>query len=259
MTDQGQSGRPTAIEIYERVRQDARVELERQPPALAFSGLFAGFTLGATAVAYATVLDSLDGAAAATLVASLLYPIGYVGAIIGRAQLFTENTLYPVVLTFDDRRYLVGTARLWAIVLAANLVGALLFALIVAQSPALPGGVRDMVATLGHRSVAGTTWHTFWSAVLAGWLLALVAWLVEATDAAIGRLAVVWAITLVVGLLALDHSIASAVGTWTALLRGDVDAGPALGWEAMTILGNVFGGVLIVSLANYGQVRAGED
>lgn len=43
------------------------------------------------------------------------------------------------------------------------------------------------------------------------------------------------------------------------MLAGNVGIGDAIGWLATATLGNVAGGVLIVSLLNYGQVRADPD
>ncbi len=59
---------------------------------------------------------------------ALFFPVGFIIVIIGRAQLFTENTLYPVTLVLDERRHLLATLRLWVVVLSANLIGAALFA-----------------------------------------------------------------------------------------------------------------------------------
>lgn len=245
-------------EIYARVREDASDELARTPSALGFSGLFAGFTIGASALAYATALVYLDGGTA-LFVAALVYPIGYVGAILGRAQLFTENTLYPVLLSMGDRRYLRGTARLWGIVIVANLVGAVLFALVAVKTSALPDGVPQRIRSLGGEAVSRDFWLTFWAAVLAGWLLALVAWLVEAVNTPLGALFVVWTLTMLVGLTDLDHSVATAVEAWAAVLEGDAEFWPALGWQSTTLLGNALGGVLIVTVLNYAQVRSGEE
>ncbi|HEV2058534.1 MAG TPA: formate/nitrite transporter family protein, partial [Solirubrobacteraceae bacterium] len=256
MAGQVESSRPGVDEIYARVREDASEELSRTPSALGFSGLFAGFTIGASALAYATALVYLDGGAA-LFVAALVYPIGYIGAILGRAQLFTENTLYPVLLLMGDRRYLPGTARLWGIVIVANLVGAVLFALVAVKTSALPDGVPQRIRSLGDEAVSRDVWVTFWAAVLAGWLLALVAWLVEAVNSPLGALFVVWALTMLVGLGSFDHSVATAVEAWAAVLEGDAEFGPALGWQGTTLLGNALGGVFIVTLINYAQVRSG--
>lgn len=256
MSPQPESTRPTAYEIHERVMKDGADELARPAQALAISGLFAGFTLGATPLAVAFAATLLGGDDQALLVASLFYPVGFVAVIIGRAQLFTENTLYPVVASLDDPRRVPATARLWATVLAANTVGAFVFALAAVKTGALPDDVVSQMAELGEEAVSGSFSPNFWSAVLGGWLLATVAWLVEATDTAVGQVLVIWALVFVVGLAALNHSVSTAIQVEAALLQGEVGVGPWLGWLGTTVLGNAVGGVVIVSLFNYGQVRA---
>lgn len=257
MTDQSQPSRPSPQLIYARVREDAEDQLARTHRALAFSGLFAGFTMGASYLALAIVLVTVTGPSE-KLVAALLYPVGYIAVILGRAQLFTENTLYPVVPCLEERRHIPKTARLWAIVVAGNLIGGAAFALLITKTPALAPGIVSEFAGLGDEAAARSFAKVFWSGILAGWMLALVAWLVEAGDSAIDHFFVVWLLTLVVGLASFDHSVATAVAVMGALFDGRVALGEAVGWEATAILGNVIGGVMIVALLNYGQVHAGE-
>lgn len=140
--------RASAGDNYERVKHDATEELERPAAALAFSGLSAGATVGFGAVAAAAVSASLVGDQSSRLLAAVFFPIGFIVVIIGRAQLFTENTLYPVTLVLDERRHLLATARLWAIVLGANLLGAILFAVLATKSGALD---PDVIAKPGSR------------------------------------------------------------------------------------------------------------
>ncbi|MGH2884032.1 MAG: formate/nitrite transporter family protein, partial [Solirubrobacteraceae bacterium] len=123
--------RASAADIYERVKREATEELDRPVAALAFSGLFAGASVGFGAVASAAATVALAGHHDGRLVGAIFFPIGFIVVIIGRAQLFTENTLYPVTLVLDERRRLLATLRLWAVVLSANLIGAALFALLV--------------------------------------------------------------------------------------------------------------------------------
>ena len=78
----------------------------------------------------------------------------------------------------------------------------------------------------------------------------------EASDAAIGRFVVISVLSFVVGLASFDHSIASAAETMTTMFAGDAGVGEVLGWLAAVTLGNVVGGVLIVAVMNYGQVRS---
>ncbi len=256
MNTQPQPSRPTAQLIYERVREDARDELDRPAWSLTFSGLFAGFTIGATPLAAALALALLGGGGGDHFVAALVYPVGFLAVILGRAQFFTENTLYPVVVVLEDRRAVVATARLWAVVLGANLIGGLGFALVAVESSALSDSVVGELTALGDSAASGAFWKTFWKGVLAGWLLALVAWLVEASETAVGQVFVIWFLTMLVGLGSLDHSVATAVEVMGSTLDGSVGLGEALGWLATTVAGNIVGGVMIVTLLNYGQVRA---
>ena len=244
--------RPSADDILDRVLATGEQAVTRPPLRLGFSGLFAGLAMGLTGLGVAAALA--EGASPAA--AYLLYPLGFLAVILGRAQLFTENTLYPVVVTFDERRFLGRTARLWVIVFAANVLGALVFAFLAVRTGALGAGIEQEVRTLGARAVLGTFGATFWSGVLGGFVIALVAWLVEATDDAAGRALVIFALTYVVGLAQLDHCIASAAYVLGDTLDGGTSVGEFARWLAAATLGNTAGGVLIVAVLNYGQVRS---
>jgi formate-nitrite transporter family protein len=252
------AARPHAIDIYERICEDSREEIGRSADSLAYSGLFAGFAIGLAPLALALTTVALGGSQAAALVAALLYPIGYVAVIMGRAQFFTENTLYPVMLVLRQPGFLRASARIWAIVLATNLVGAVLFALLATSTGALDPGVRDELVSNGEKYVDGGFGDVFFAAIVTGFLLALVAWLVEASDGAGARITVIWALTSLVALGSFDHCIASTVVVVSALIDGSVAMSDSLAWFAPTLLGNILGGVLIVTSINYGQIRDDE-
>lgn len=60
----------------------------------------------------------------------------------------------------------------------------------------------------------------FWSAVVAGWLIALVAWLVTASTDTIGQVVLIVVITYFVGVGHFAHSIAGSSEVLTAVLAG---------------------------------------
>lgn len=253
------TGRLSVREIFARVSSDARDELGRPPSSLGFSALFAGLAMGLTGLGVASALAVLGTSPGDQFVANLLYPLGFVAVILGRAQLFTENTLYPVALILAERRHLVATARLWAVVFVANVLGALLFALLAIQTGALDPAIATELVVLGEEVVAGDFADTFWSGVVGGWIIALVAWLVAASQWTIGQFFVIYLLTFVVGLGGFAHCIASAGEALAAALDGQVAAGELARWLAAATLGNVVGGVGIVALLNYGQVASGAD
>jgi formate-nitrite transporter family protein len=246
----------TAPEIFEAAVENARGELRRSVRKLAFSGLAGGITMGLTALGVASVRALLGDGGWQTLVSFLAYPVGFIAVIIGRAQLFTENTLYPVVLVLDEHRLLLKTLRLWGVVFVANIVGAWIFAALVTKSTALRPDILAQLVKLGVDAASGDPAHFFWSGVVGGWLIALVAWTVTASHWTIGQLAVIYLLTFLVGAGRFAHCVASSCEILSAVEFGSASASTYLQWLGPTTLGNICGGVVIVSLLNYGQVRA---
>lgn len=248
--------RLSAREILERVSADAHEELRRPAPALAFSALFAGLTIGFSALGVAGALHVLGHGPSQEFVAALLFPIGFLAVILGRAQFFTENTLYPVVLVLRDRRHLRPTARLWGVVYAANTAGAAAFGILVATTGALPPGYVEEMAALGADATRGSSGANFWSAVIGGWMIATVAWLVAASQWTVGQFLSIFSVTFLVGLGRFDHCVVSTGEAVVALLEGDLGAGRLVAWLGVVTAGNIAGGVGIVALLNYAQVAA---
>jgi formate/nitrite transporter FocA (FNT family) len=259
VTTSEQSLRRTAREIFEKVEDNAHDELRRSTHALAFSGLAGGFSMGLTGLGVATAMATLGEIPGREFIAHMLYPLGFIAVIIGRAQLFTENTLYPVALVLSERRHVFDTARLWIVVFVCNVLGAMAFAALAIRSTALTGSTSGALVQLGNVAAQGTAGHLFWSGVIGGWLIALVAWMVTASHWTIGQIAVIWLLTFVVGIGHFAHCIASTGEIMSAVLAGTVPFTRFLQWLALATAGNICGGVTIVTLLNFGQVKAGEE
>jgi len=256
---QKELSRPTAKEIYVQVAGNARDELKRSVLSLGISGFAGGMFLGLSGLGVAISTALLGPSAMSEFIAQMFYPLGFIIVILGRAQLFTENTLYPVALSFAERKHFRHTLRLWAIVLMANIAGAFTFALLVARTPALKPELLKALADIGLASVQRTPSSIFWSAVIAGWVIAMVAWLVSASHSITGSVMVIWALTFVIGLGHFAHCIAGSGEVLTAVLTHQVAWGGYFQWLAFAAGGNVCGGVIIVTLLEYGQVIADKD
>jgi formate/nitrite transporter FocA (FNT family) len=251
--------RPTADEIYEQVSRNARHELDRAAIGLFISGLAGGMTMGLTALGTSIVIAKLGLSPVAKFVADLLYPIGFIAVILGRAQLFTENTLYPVALMLAERRHGWRTLRLWAIVLPSNVLGAFLFSLLAVKTGALRPEFVTAMTHLGVEAAGVTGSHVFWSGVIGGWIIALVAWLVSGSHSITGSVMLIWLLTFVVGLGGFAHCIAGSGEILAAVLDHHLAISRYFAWLAPAIMGNICGGVLLVTLLEYGQVKGGEE
>ncbi len=247
--------RPTADQIFHQVTVNGRRELERGAFALSISGIAGGLLMGLTGLSVA-ILTALVGATpSGRLVAMLFYPLGFIVVIVGRSQLFTENTLYPVALVLAERKHIWKTLRLWAIVFPANVIGALLFALLTVKTGALRPEVVASLAHLGVEAVTVPPHHAFWSGVVGGWIIATVAWLVSGSHSITGSVMLIWLMTFVVGIGHFAHCIASSGEILASVLAGQVTAAGFLRWLWAATAGNICGGVLLVTLLEYGQSK----
>ena len=183
----------------------------------------------------------------------MFYPIGFIVVIIGRAQLFTENTLYPVALVLSEKRELWNTLRLWCTVLPANVFGAFAFAALASRTSALPSETRAALIHLGTTAAHVSPATIFWSAVTAGWIIATAAWLVSGSHSITGSVMILWILTYVVGLGNFAHCIATSGEILSAVLGGQLATASYFHWLWIAVAGNVCGGVFMVTLLEYGQ------
>jgi formate/nitrite transporter FocA (FNT family) len=254
--------RPSAEDIYKQVAKNAQEELKRSSVSLAISGFTGGIFMGLSALGVGLVLAKLGGMRGTFVLSRMLYPLGFIVVILGRSQLFTENTLYPVALVLTEPRQLWNTLRLWATVLPSNVLGAFAFAALAALTPSMPPDVLHAMAGLGLDAAHMPVGAIFWSGVVGGWIIATAAWLVSGSHSITGSVMVIWVLTFVVGLGNFAHCIATSGEILIAVLTKQLPWAAYPHWFGPAVAGNICGGVLMVTLLEYGQAilsRSAED
>lgn len=250
----------SAVVVHEAIRYDGEEELHRPISALAWSGLAAGMSMGFSLVGEALFRAYLPETSWRPLVVSLGYPLGFLIVIIGRQQLFTENTLTAIIplLARRNLRTLARVARLWTVVLVANLAGAHLFAWVVANTPMFKPQVQAAMLSLAQEAAAVSFGTAVLRGIFAGWLIAMVVWMLAAIDT--GRIGVIVILTYVVGLAGLTHIIAGSVEVLFLVMVGAKSWGAiAFGYMLPTLIGNSIGGVSLTAAINHAQVVAGME
>jgi formate/nitrite transporter FocA (FNT family) len=254
--------RASAKDIHANVKATAEEELERPIAALGWSALAAGLTIAFSFVAGAYAASLLGPEAEAKhrhFAAAVAYPLGFMFVVLARSQLFTEHTLQPLIPLFE--RFTRGTLgkvlRLYAIVLLGNLAGALVMALALALTPMLQAELHASLREVAQAAMEGGVGTVFYKAIFAGWLIALMAWLVAATHSTVAQLLFIWITTAPIAALGFRHSIAGSVEVLYLAARGETGWLEAIGrFIVPAVLGNVLGGGVIVALLNHSQVAA---
>lgn len=262
MAEQPEEGtRLTAAQIHENVLRPAEHEIRRSAKALFLSALAAGLVIGFSVLAGSFAAQvappPYEHAAAAAA-----YPLGFIFVIMARSELFTENTLVPVVPLLErrDLETLTLVARIWTLLLVGNLVGTLLFAITLARTEVLRPEFAAELLQLSRQATEGTFWETAYAAVFAGWLMALLAWLLASTTSTLAQIVLIWLCTAPISALHFRHSIVGSTEAFYRAALGDAGWGTMVGdFVVPAVLGNAVGGVLLVALLNYGQVLADRE
>jgi formate-nitrite transporter family protein len=248
----------SALVVHEAIRKDGDEELRRPVSALAWSGLAAGLSMGFSFVAEALFRTYVPDVPWRPLITNLGYPLGFLIVIVGRQQLFTENTLTAIIPLLARRNMATfwQVLRLWAIVLVANMAGAHLFAWVIGNTPVLHPRFHAALQQLATDAANVSFGSAILRGIFAGWLIAMVVWMLAATDS--NRIPIIVILTYIVGLAGLTHIVAGSVEVLFLVMTG------AKSWVSFagrymipTLMGNVIGGVALVSALNHAQVIAG--
>jgi formate/nitrite transporter FocA (FNT family) len=211
------------------------------------------------AVMWTYAHDQLSTPVVRILIANM-YAIGFIFVVIGRSELFTEQTTLAVLPVLSRQTSVTALLRLWGIVLAANLIGAVAFArLVTIVGPEL--GVIDVKAFgyIASHVVEHSAHVIFLSAVLAGWLMGLLSWLVAAGRDTISQIILVWLVTTCIGFTGLHHVVLGSVEVFAgAFAHQGIGGGDVGKFLLCATLGNAVGGSVFVSVLKYGHAKPEE-
>ena len=247
----------TAGEILEETLQDGREELARGSAGLALSGLGAGLNVSFSALALG-IVGALSGGVG--LLAYAAYPIGFIFVMLSRQQLFTTNTVTPVVVVLDeDRSQLWNMLRMWGILFVTNVLGALVFAFAVTHTEILPASALNVLLEEAAHKMENGFLALLVKGVIGGWLVAFVVWLIASARDTMSQLLLIWAPVFLIPATGLVHCIAGSSELMISVFGGETSWGEFLvGFLLPATLGNAIGGVVLVTLLNYGQTIGSE-
>jgi len=246
--------------VYETIRREGEDELRRPAAALAWSGLAAGLSMGISFVTEALLAAHLPRQAWTPLISRAGYSVGFLIVVLGRQQLFTENTL-TVILPLMLRKDSLTCARvlkLWAVVLSANLLGTFLFAACLVKFVLFDSHVYDALREIGAAHIGSTFGIVFVRAIFAGWLIALMVWLLPGAESA--RVGIIIILTYVIGLGSFNHIVAGSTTVFYMVVAHGLSFLVYFRQFFLpTLLGNIVGGVALVAALGHAQVVGGKE
>ncbi|UHQ98993.1 formate/nitrite transporter family protein (plasmid) [Natrinema zhouii] len=244
----------SADEIFQRLVATADEEFRRSNRLLFMSGLAAGLAVTLTFLARSAVTAAVP-LESASLIGNLFYPVGFVLIVMGRYQLFTENTLTPVTLVLTRIASIRNLLRLWGVVIIANVLGAALGAYVLASTGVFTPEAAAVASGFGEHAFATGWWDLFFKGVFAGNIVAAMVWLVHASQETTTRFLIVIFLMFLIPSTDLFHCITGACEVLYFVFQGNESLLAAFAdFFVPVTLGNIVGGVLLVALLNYSQI-----
>ena len=246
-----------AVSVYEIIQREGLGELARGFPALWWSGLAAGIAIGFSVVAEALLASHLPPTSWRPLVENFGYSVGFLIVILGRQQLFTENTITPVlpIMARFSIESLRSMLKLWAIVLVANLAGTMIAVVFADLGALLSAEQLESMRAVSREAVAGkAAGNVFLSAIPAGFYIAALVWMLPSSKGF-----EFWVILMVTWIIAIGdfaHVIVGSAEAFLLLVNGELGIVAAFGGYLLPALaGNIIGGTALFSALAYAQVR----
>lgn len=208
------------------------------------TGFFGGTEVAMGVLAYLSVLHATGN----PLLAGLAFSIGFLALLLGRSELFTEGFLVPVTTVAAKRASVGQLFKLWSGTLIANLVGGwVLMWLIMTAFPKLHA---QTIESATHYIAAPISAETVTLTLLGGMAITLMTRMQHGTDSMVGKIAAAVAGAFLLAGLQMFHSILDSLLIFGALATGTAPFGYLswLSWFGYTALGNVVGGLGLVTL-----------
>ena len=242
--------------IFEIIRRDGEEELERPNGSLFWSGIAAGLMISLSVLGEAIFRTHLPDTGWRYLLENLGYSLGFLVVILGRMQLFTENTITTVLPVMRQPEWAIfqRLVVLWSIVLFANVIGAFVVAAAFAYGAIIPAELLPAITELSEHATGFAPGEAFQRAIPAGVLVAAIVWMLPQSEGF--EFFVILIFTWLIAAGDFTHIVAGSVEMAFLMLQGQLAFGPAVGNFFLPVLaGNILGGTVIFALLAFGQVR----
>lgn len=255
---------PDPAEIFQRAAEEGERRLDQSALELVSTSFIAGFTIvfGIVAQGLAHAAVAPEFGEVAKIAGALAFGIGLIFLVVGRAELFNENFLDPTA-TIAERReteLLAPLVRLWALTFVFNLVGGVLFVLVLSVEGALPPEAVESLGTTAEEIARRGSVSRFANAIAGGALVSLLSFLLVAVNSAGSRLVLAYVVGFLLALGPFDHVIVTVLHVLFGILSGiPIGYGTLAAIAVVATAGNFVGGIGLVATTHIAQAIGAED
>ncbi len=248
--------RLTSPTIYEIISTEGEEELSRSLHSLGWSGLVAGLCISFSLFCEGYIRHNLPSEGNYFLLENLGYTFGFLIVILGRFQLFTENTITVVLPLLEKRtiRNFIRTLKLWGVVLMTNFIGTFIAALLVSQLTFVTDEQFEIFLNISRHAVDQDFMHVFQMAIPAGFLIACLVWMLPSSRGGT-EFWVIIVMTYIIAIGDFAHIVAGSAEAFLLMIEGQIEIMKGIGFLVAACAGNIIGGTFLFALIAYNQVK----
>ena len=246
---------PPTPAIYEVVRRLGKEEMTRPATSLFWSGVAGGLSISFSLLTEAILQMHLPDSQWRELIVGLGYPVGFLMVVLARQQLFTETTITVMIPLMKEptREHFAGAGRMWAVVLAANLVGTFFAALFCSFTPVISPELRASMLEISRHAMSHEWLEMGFRGITAGFLMAAMVWLIPAAGNT--QFHIVLLVTYVIGAGDFSHIVAGSMEAFLHTVHGAMPVATLFGGVlAPVLVGNIIGGTVLFAMISHAQV-----
>lgn len=250
------TNRKSLGEILKQQIEEGQETYDKKPGSIVVSSITAGLEVGFSYLLLCTLHGFLQGKCSEETIFKLMsfvYPIGFIMVILGQSILFTEQTSLLTLPVLNKKRQFSSLIKLWSLVIFGNLVGGWIISFIIVWiGPELHIFDLETVEKIAVHVTDYPALTIFASAILAGWLMGLLSWLIAASKDTLSRIVIVFMITTILAFIGLHHSIVGNIEVFSGLISSTkIGWSDYLSFQGIALLGNAIGGAFFVALLKY--------
>lgn len=250
----------TPSKAFQHAAKEGERRLNQSLLELLSTGFIAGFTIifGIAGLGLVHGTFGAGSSAASELTGALVFALGVVFLVVGRAELFSENFFDPIAALVQNKQPsgVPKLLRLWVITFALNLIGGALFALVFAVDGVLPTAAQTALANFAEEIAERDTMALLFRSIAGGALVTLLSFLLATATSLGTRIALAYMTGFLLELGPFEH----VVVTGLHLILGTFTGAEVSGWifvQSLTLVtaGNLIGGLGLVTLTHIAQAK----
>ena len=240
---------PKALTEY--ILYQSKNKADKRTIILLVQGILAGLYISLGAIGYFKVADSIADPGLGAFLGAVVFPVGIIAILLMQAELFTSDSMLMIAV-YDGRTKFNRILGILALILVANLIGAVFTALLSHGAGVFNESTLNLIISKAEHKVHLSTLQMFLSGVLCNILVSTGVCLAYSCKDEIAKIVVVWLAITVFVISGTEHVVANMYYLFVAYFGGGPITLGEIFYSLMVVaFGNFIGGGVIVSGINY--------